>query len=39
MMLFVINEVPRELAKHALSLLGGVPDMELPGVLAEKFAE
>jgi quinol monooxygenase YgiN len=30
------GHVPRELAKHALSLLGGVPDIELLNVLAEK---
>jgi len=30
------GHVPRELAKHALSLLGGLPDPELPSVLAEK---
>jgi hypothetical protein len=29
--------VPRELAKHALSLLGSVPDPDLPGVLASKL--
>jgi quinol monooxygenase YgiN len=32
------GHVPRELAKHALSLLGGVPDMELLTVRAEKLA-
>jgi quinol monooxygenase YgiN len=32
------GHVPRELAKHALSLLGGVPDPELPDVLAEKLS-
>jgi quinol monooxygenase YgiN len=31
------GHVPRELAKHALSLLGGLPDPELPNVLAEKL--
>jgi len=31
------GQVPRELAKHALSLLGGLPDPHLPGVLAEKL--
>lgn len=31
------GHVPRELAKHALTLLGSVPDPELPGVLAEKL--
>jgi quinol monooxygenase YgiN len=30
------GQVPRELAKHALSLLGGVPDMDMLNVLAEK---
>ena len=30
--------VPRELAKHALSLLGGVPDMDMNQVLAARFA-
>jgi quinol monooxygenase YgiN len=29
------GHVPRELAKHSLSLLGGVPDMHLPNLLAE----
>ena len=29
--------VPRELAKHALSLLGGVPDMDMLQVLAARF--
>ena len=33
------GRVPRELAKHALSLLGSLPDPELPGVLAEKLGE
>jgi quinol monooxygenase YgiN len=32
------GQVPRELAKHALSLLGGVPDMDMPQVLAGRFA-
>lgn len=32
------GQVPRELAKHALSLLGGVPDMDMPQVLAARFA-
>ncbi|MFC3110298.1 hypothetical protein ACFQAT_22095 [Undibacterium arcticum] len=27
---------PRELAKHALSLLGSMPDLEILNVLAEK---
>ncbi len=31
------GHVPRELAKHALSLLGSVPDPDLPNVLAEKL--
>jgi quinol monooxygenase YgiN len=29
--------VPRELAKHALSLLGGLPDPALPDVIADKI--
>jgi quinol monooxygenase YgiN len=29
------GHVPRELAKHSLSLLGGVPDMHMPNLLAE----
>ena len=33
------GHVPRELAKHALSLLGSVPDPDLLDVLAENFAE
>lgn len=33
------GHVPRELAKHALSLLGSLPDPALPGVLAEKLGE
>jgi quinol monooxygenase YgiN len=33
------GHVPRELAKHALSLLGSIPDPELPSVLAEKLGE
>ena len=32
------GHVPRELAKHALSLLGGVPDMDMLQVLAARFA-
>lgn len=32
------GHVPRELAKHALTILGSVPDMELPNVLADKLA-
>ena len=31
------GHVPRELVKHALSLLGGLPDPKLPNVLAEKL--
>jgi quinol monooxygenase YgiN len=31
------GQVPRELAKHALSLLGSLPDPDLPNVLAEKL--
>jgi quinol monooxygenase YgiN len=30
------GHVPRELAKHALSLLGSVPDMDMLNVIAEK---
>jgi quinol monooxygenase YgiN len=30
------GHVPRELAKHALSLLGSVPETHLPDVIAEK---
>lgn len=30
--------VPRELAKHAMSLLGGLPDMDMLQVLAARFA-
>jgi quinol monooxygenase YgiN len=33
------GEVPRQLARHGVSLLGGVPDMEMPQVLAAHFAE
>lgn len=33
------GHVPRELAKHALSLLGGVPDMDMLEVVAVNFAE
>jgi quinol monooxygenase YgiN len=32
------GHVPRELGKHALSLLGGVPDVDLLNVVAEKLA-
>jgi quinol monooxygenase YgiN len=31
------GRVPRELAKHALTLLGGMPDMQMLDVLAEKL--
>ena len=31
------GRVPRELTKHAFSLLGSLPDMDLPSVLAEKL--
>jgi quinol monooxygenase YgiN len=31
------GHVPRELAKHSLSLLGSVPDMDMLNVLAEHF--
>ena len=33
----LIGHVPRELAKHAISLLGSVPDPDLLDVLAENF--
>lgn len=33
------GHVPRELAKHALSLLGSFPDPSLPNLLAEKLGE
>jgi quinol monooxygenase YgiN len=32
------GHVPRELAKHSLSWLGSVPDMDMVNVLAEHFA-
>ena len=32
------GHVPRELTKHALSLLGSVPDMDMINVLADSFA-
>jgi len=32
------GHVPRELAKHALSLLGSVPDMDMLNILAAHFA-
>jgi quinol monooxygenase YgiN len=31
------GHVPRELAKHALTLLGGVPDMDMLDVIADKI--
>jgi quinol monooxygenase YgiN len=31
------GHVPRELAKHALSLLGGVPDIDMLNIIAEKL--
>jgi quinol monooxygenase YgiN len=34
----LIGHVPRELAKHSLSLLGSVPDPDLLDVIAENFA-
>jgi quinol monooxygenase YgiN len=33
------GHVPRELAKHALSLLGSVPDIEMLDVVEAKFAD
>jgi quinol monooxygenase YgiN len=33
----LVGHVPRELAKHALQLLGSMPDMHLLNVLAESF--
>jgi hypothetical protein len=33
------GHVPRELAKHALSLLGSFPDPSLPNLLAEKLGD
>jgi quinol monooxygenase YgiN len=33
----LVGHVPRELAKQAWSLLGSMPDMHLPAVLAESF--
>jgi hypothetical protein len=33
------GHVPRELAKHALTLLGGVPEIHLVDVQAEKLTE
>lgn len=35
----LIGHVPREIAKHSLTILGSVPEMEFPGVLAEKLGE
>lgn len=32
------GHVPRELGKHALTLLGSVPDMEMLNVLADRFS-
>lgn len=34
----LVGHVPRELAKHALTLLGGVPEMHMLDVLAAKIA-
>lgn len=34
----LVGHVPRELAKHALTLLGSVPDMEMLNIEAEKLA-
>lgn len=31
------GHVPRELAKHALTLLGGMPDMHLPDVVSVSY--
>ena len=31
------GQVPRELARHALTLIGSLPDPELPNVLASRF--
>jgi hypothetical protein len=33
----ITGHVPRELAKHALSLIGSLPDMDMVDVLAEKI--
>jgi quinol monooxygenase YgiN len=33
----LIGHVPRELAKHALTLVGSMPDMHMPNLLAELF--
>lgn len=35
--LHLVGHVPRELAKHALSLLGSMPDLEMLNVQAEKL--
>jgi quinol monooxygenase YgiN len=35
----LIGQVPRELAKHALTLLGSVPDMEMLNLITEKRPE
>jgi quinol monooxygenase YgiN len=35
----LIGKVPRELAGHALSLLGSVPEMQMLDVIAEKFGD
>jgi quinol monooxygenase YgiN len=35
----LIGHVPREIVKHSLTILGSVPEMEFPGVLAEKLGE
>lgn len=35
----LIGQVPRELARHAFTLLGSVPDMEMLNVLTEKRSE
>lgn len=35
----LIGHVPREIAKHSLTILGSVPETEFPGVLAEKLGE
>ena len=33
------GHVPRELARHAFTLIGGVPSMELANVLAETIGD
>lgn len=35
----ITGHVPRELAKHALTLLGGMPGMDMPDVLASYVAQ